>query len=57
MICLFVIVGVVWMSFLFRVIINIRRDQRVKFNNQAYYNHKITQLNGKAEEGKETEED
>lgn len=55
--CLFVIALVVWGVFIFRVILNIRRDQEVKFNNQAYYNLKIKQLNGKKDQEAETSEE
>lgn len=56
--CVFVISGV-WLAFITKLLINARRDQEIKHNNQHYYDYKVKHLYGKVqktEEGKEDEE-
>jgi hypothetical protein len=54
MFCLFVI-SAVWLAFITRLLINARRDQDIKKNNQEYYNYKLNQLYGKVQETEEGE--
>jgi hypothetical protein len=50
------IVGVVWTALIYRILVNVRRDNEIKSHTQKYYNQKIENLYGKVEETKEGEE-
>lgn len=38
------ILATVWMAFIFRTLLNVRRENEIKRNNQEYYDKKITEL-------------
>lgn len=46
----FFFISVVWTGFLYRIFVNIRRENEIKRNNQAYYNSKIVKLKNKVYE-------
>lgn len=46
----FFFISAVWSVFLYRILVNIRRENEIKRNNQAYYNSKIVKLKNKVYE-------
>jgi uncharacterized membrane protein YukC len=47
----------VWSVFIYRILVNVRRENEIKKNNEAYYNRKLNSINGQIEKttGEETE--
>jgi hypothetical protein len=52
----FGIVGLVWSLFIYRVLVNVMRENEIKRNNEKYYNRKLNSIDEQIEktQGKET---
>jgi cell division protein FtsB len=56
LLCLFFF-SLVWMAFLYRIFINLRRENEIKRNNQEYYKSKIIKLKKEIYERREGRRD
>jgi len=57
LLCGFIFIFIVlWMGLITKVLINVRRENEIKANNQMYHTHKLTQLYGEVKKTEERKE-